>query len=234
MKTKKKSKFLTFCFSLFPGAAEMYMGFMKTGLSLMFLFVMLIIVTTWMNLGALPAICIVIWFYGFFHANHLASLTDEEFEQVKDGYLFGLDELPTLKNVVAKYNKWVAFFLIFLGVCLLLDTCASFLSNILPDGYRFISRLMWRIGDYLPRALIGIGIIYMGLRMINGKKTGCEPLESIEEAERGRQQQGNSEPMGSIGQDKWNEGENSTGRTGLLCDKGEEEVIQESGTQEEQ
>ena len=30
MKTKKKNRFLTFCFSMMPGAAEMYMGFMRT------------------------------------------------------------------------------------------------------------------------------------------------------------------------------------------------------------
>ncbi|MCI8355555.1 MAG: hypothetical protein HFI47_10905, partial [Lachnospiraceae bacterium] len=38
MKTKKKSRFLTFCFSMLPGAGEMYMGFMRTGVSLMLLF----------------------------------------------------------------------------------------------------------------------------------------------------------------------------------------------------
>ena len=32
---RKKSKFLTFIFSLLPGAGEMYMGFMKMGVSLM-------------------------------------------------------------------------------------------------------------------------------------------------------------------------------------------------------
>ena len=36
--TKKKSGFWTFIFSLLPGAAEMYMGFMKMGVSLMGLF----------------------------------------------------------------------------------------------------------------------------------------------------------------------------------------------------
>ena len=40
MKTKKKNRFLTFCFSMLPGAAEMYMGFMKTGVSLMSLFML--------------------------------------------------------------------------------------------------------------------------------------------------------------------------------------------------
>lgn len=40
--TKKKSGFLTFCFSLMPGAGEMYMGFMKQGVSIMAFFWLLI------------------------------------------------------------------------------------------------------------------------------------------------------------------------------------------------
>ena len=44
MKTKKKNRFLTFCFSCLPGAAEMYMGFMKMGLSLMLVFFAIIII----------------------------------------------------------------------------------------------------------------------------------------------------------------------------------------------
>ena len=35
MKQQKKGKFFTFIFSFIPGAAEMYMGFMKQGVSLM-------------------------------------------------------------------------------------------------------------------------------------------------------------------------------------------------------
>ena len=42
--TKKKSGFWTFVFSLLPGAAEMYMGFMKMGISLMGLFFGLFII----------------------------------------------------------------------------------------------------------------------------------------------------------------------------------------------
>ena len=43
---KEKSKFLTFCFSLLPGAGHMYMGFMKMGLSLMAAFFFLIFLSS--------------------------------------------------------------------------------------------------------------------------------------------------------------------------------------------
>ena len=62
MKAKKKSKFLTFCFSLLPGAAEMYMGFMKMGVSLMSLFFLIIMLGMLMNQGIIVMAGIVVWF----------------------------------------------------------------------------------------------------------------------------------------------------------------------------
>ena len=48
MKTKKKNRFLTFCFSLMPGAAEMYMGFMRTGTELMLFFLGMIMIPSFL------------------------------------------------------------------------------------------------------------------------------------------------------------------------------------------
>ncbi len=41
MRPIKKSRFFTFIFSFCPGAAEMYMGFMKNGVTLMAIFFLL-------------------------------------------------------------------------------------------------------------------------------------------------------------------------------------------------
>ena len=43
--TKKKGKLLTFCWSLIPGAGEMYLGFFKQGISLMAAFAVLLAVS---------------------------------------------------------------------------------------------------------------------------------------------------------------------------------------------
>ena len=48
---RKKGSFLTFCFSMLPGAGEMYLGFMKRGASLMTLFFFIIFSSTWLQLG---------------------------------------------------------------------------------------------------------------------------------------------------------------------------------------
>lgn len=170
MSTKKKSRFLSFCFSLLPGAAEMYMGFMKAGISLMLTFFLCIAISGWMNQTIIVMFDVVIWFYGFFHANHLASLSDEEFSRVKDEYLFGLDSAIGRKEFAEKYQKWIACGLIFIGVSFLWNTMASLLRNVLPEEYAFISRIMWRIGDYVPSIVIGCGIIFLGVKLLGGKQ----------------------------------------------------------------
>ena len=176
MKTQKKSKFLTFCFSMMPGAAQMYMGFMKMGTSLMFLFFLIIILAMWLNQGAIAACCVIVWFYSFFQANHLAGLGDEDFDAVDDRFLFGVESLPGMERFVKEHNKWIAVLLIFAGGCLLWDSMASLMYHALPEELSFISRTMRRIGDYVPSLVIGCGIIFLGVRMLEGKKE--EPVSS--------------------------------------------------------
>lgn len=196
MKTKKKSRFLSFCFSFLPGAAEMYMGFMKAGISLMLVFFLLIAVSGWIRQTIIVLFDVVVWFYGFFHANHLASLSDEEFAQVEDEYLFGMDSFLGAKGYVEKHQKWVAYGLIFVGVCFLWNTSTNLLRNILPEQYDFIPRMMWRIGSYAPSIVIGAGIIFLGVRLLNGKKMEIVPEEEkmltedkMEESSEEKQQQ---------------------------------------------
>lgn len=180
MKTKKKNRFLTFCFSLLPGAGEMYMGFMRTGTSLMILFFLSIFIPTSLRLDGIASISIVVWFYGFFHANHLASLSDEEFSEVKDEYLFGINDISNGKAFVSKYQKWVAAVLIAAGVFLLWNTFTDIAHQFLPD---FIYRAMRIIGIYAPRVLVAFIIIFIGAKMIEGRKEQLVKLESGQTAE---------------------------------------------------
>lgn len=170
MKTKKKNRFLTFCFSCLPGAAEMYMGFMKTGVSMMLLFFAVIMLSIWLNQGVIVMIGVVVWFYSFFHANHLAGLSDEDFAAVKDDYVLGMEGIPGVRSIVEKHYKWVAGLLIFIGVCFLWNSMEDVLRAILPEMYQFIPRMMWRIGNYIPSLVIGVAIIFVGIKMIKGKE----------------------------------------------------------------
>ena len=62
MVRKKKNGFFTFCFSLMPGAGEMYLGFMKMGVSLMGLFFGIIVFCALLNLPSLLTVGVVVWF----------------------------------------------------------------------------------------------------------------------------------------------------------------------------
>lgn len=143
------------------------MGFMRMGVSLMILFLLAIIIPISLRLDALSVSAMVVWFYGFFHANHLASLSDEEFDKVKDEYLLGLDTLTGGKDFISKYQKWVAAVLIMTGVLLLWNTATDMAYRFLPD---FIYEAMRRVGNYAPRILVAVVIIFIGIKMISGRK----------------------------------------------------------------
>ena len=91
--TKKKNGFLTLCFSFVPGAGEMYMGFMKQGVSIMSVFWMLIFLAVFLNFGAVLFILPILWCYSFFNVHNLRGLSDEEFYEVEDDYLFHMGKM---------------------------------------------------------------------------------------------------------------------------------------------
>lgn len=168
MNKRKKSGLLTFCFSLFPGAGEMYLGFMKMGLSLMGIFFATFILGQSLNMGALICLGIIVWFYSFFHVHNLAGLPDEDFINTEDVYLFNLDEFFSKdKKFVHKYRNIIAAVLIILGIILVWKGIISICYYYLPE---VIVRILSRIGHIIPQIVTGIGIILAGFYMIKGKK----------------------------------------------------------------
>ena len=93
--TKKKGKLLTFCWSLIPGAGEMYLGFFKQGISLMAAFAVLLGISGFLQLSFLTFLSPIVWFYSFFHTNNLNSLSDEEFYSLEDDYLIHFSDISS-------------------------------------------------------------------------------------------------------------------------------------------
>jgi len=184
MKTKKKNRFLTFCFSMMPGAAEMYMGFMRTGTELMLLFLGMIMVPSFLGLEGLTILDVVVWAYGFFHANHLASLSDEEFAKVEDNDIFGMELFHKGKKKLQGNFRGIAILLIILGVWLLWRTGVDMLWSyrVLPE---YVYELLFTISDYVPRAVASVLIIVLGVHMIRGRK---EELYRGEDLKNGEQE----------------------------------------------
>ena len=157
----KKSGFWNFILSWIPGCSEMYMGFMKMGLSLMAVFWGIILASIVLNLGPLMFLAMIAWFYSFFHARNMYHMDDELFRVTEDRYLFDVDSLTASSEKIAKrYRKIIAIVLVFRGLY-------SAVEFVLPEIVKAIYR---RAAYYLPQVIVGIGIIAIGKVMLDGKK----------------------------------------------------------------
>ena len=176
--TKKRNGFLRFCCSLLPGAGEMYMGFMKMGLSLMSMFFGIIVAASIFELGPLAVLAVIAWFYSFFHVHNLAGLSDEEFYAVEDEYLFHLSgEGEKDKSFVKRYRTIIAVVLILLGIMLIWNSFYWMIANLIPDETVWV---LQEISYRLPRLLAGIAIIAAGIYLVHGKKKSLEEEETKE------------------------------------------------------
>ncbi|WP_026881784.1 hypothetical protein [Clostridium akagii] len=165
---KKKNNFLTFIFSLLPGAGHMYMGFMKKGVSLMSAFFIIIFISSFLDIGQLLYIVPVLWFYSFFDSINTGYSTDEEFLKVEDNYLFTFDKFMEIdKNMVIKSRFFVGILLLIFGIFLIWKNTMVQLSSVIPQP---IFDIMSNIISNLPRFIIGIAIIVVGIKLIIGKK----------------------------------------------------------------
>ncbi len=165
---KKKNKFLTFVLSLFPGAGHMYMGFMKKGVSLMSAFFIIVFISSFLDVGQLLYVVPVLWFYSFFDSINTGYSTDEEFLKIEDNYLFTIDRFIGIdKNMVMKSRLLPGILLLIFGIFLIWKNIMAQLSGIIPQP---IYDTMSNIITNLPRLIIGIAIIVVGIKLIIGKK----------------------------------------------------------------
>lgn len=169
---KKKSKFLTFVFSLLPGAGHMYMGFMKTGISFMAMFFFLIFLSSFLNIGPILYILPLVWFYSFFDCLNKENSSDDDFLRLEDNYLFSADKIVNIDKGIFKKNKLFAgILLLLLGIYLVWDNFTSVLQKYMPsEMYNIISDFTRNT----PKIIIGVAIIVLGVRLIVGKKKECD------------------------------------------------------------
>lgn len=166
--TKQKSGFWTFIFSLIPGAGELYMGFQKQGISIMVIFWLTIAVAFMLNLGPATFILPILWFYSFFNVHNLKALSEEEFYTVEDSFVWGLDGVFGERGLwLTKYRKMIAAALILIGLYTLWNTLFSILYSIMPE---FLHSIVYEIGSLVPKTVIALIIIYLGLYLVRGKK----------------------------------------------------------------
>jgi hypothetical protein len=165
---QKRNRFLTFVFSLLPGAGHMFMGFMKMGLSMMSGFFFIIFLGSWLNIAPLLFILPMIWFYSFFDCINKTYAKDEEFEKLEDSFLFSMDKLmATNSYIFVKRRLITGILLLILGVYMLWNNIIRCLSWHIP---REVYNTLEDITRYTPQVILGIVVIGIGIKFIIGKK----------------------------------------------------------------
>lgn len=163
-----KNKFFTFLFSLIPGAGHMYYGLYKKGASLMLSFLLIIFLSVDLYMDMLLFFLPVIWFFSFFQTHDISKLSPEEFHQIKDHWM--IPESVDMKLIYRENTKYqipIAVTLICIGIFLLGRNMTETFYWILPGRLqRIMDTATWRI----PQIIVSIVIIYIGIRLIIGKK----------------------------------------------------------------
>ena len=175
--TRRKSGFLTFIFSFLPGAGEMYLGFMKQGISLMGAFFLLIFLASWLNMGPLLFVLPVLWCYGFFHVHNLRSMPEEEFYAQEDDYLFHLRGILPSKDLYRKTRNFLAVILIVIGASILWDNLGTVLRWCIPE---YLMQWYWSISRMVPQVVVAVLLVMAGLWLIRGKKRQLDEEEEHE------------------------------------------------------
>lgn len=163
----KRNGFLTFCFACLPGAGQMFIGFMKRGISLMTIFFGIIALAGLLRMDLLLFAVPVVWFYSFFDTMNKNALTKEELNELPDRFLWIEDEDFHLFSK-GKSRTVVAVALIVIGVYSLLQM----LWNILEEamGGMIPSWLYGGIFYDSPRILFSLAIIAAGIYLMGVRK----------------------------------------------------------------
>lgn len=164
---KKRNGFLTFCFSCLPGAGQMFLGFLKEGTSLMFIFFSMIFLSDFFHIRGLFIVLPVIWFYSFFDALNKNSLSDEEFYNLEDNFILvnGLDDFKGFS--FSKYRTIAAILIILFGLNLLFNNLVDIMVLL---GIAFSYETHQMLFHYIPQIIIALLIMVAGAYLIIGKK----------------------------------------------------------------
>lgn len=164
MKPKKKNGFISFLCIFLPGAAEMHVGLMKMGASMMLTFFACCAVASMCSGSELMlAFAFLMWFFGFFHAININGALPEELAVMEDYYIWR-DFLGTEhKENEVKNKRILAAGLIVIGVCLLFSTVEDLVLRFIPeDLWEMLAPFVSRV----PGIVISLLIIVFGIKMM--------------------------------------------------------------------
>ena len=181
----KKSRFFALLCAFIPGAGEMYMGLMKRGAAIMCVFG----INIFLGIIIPPALIFlpVIWFYSFFDSLNLRNVTWEQLEELQrqDDHFFSdlFDQAKggRLKQLFSKGHLLIGWAFVVCGVYVLYERFSSLLWNFAMSGDSMFMRMIARAMDTLPTFVVAFLLIFLGARLIRGKKVAAAPSREEED-----------------------------------------------------
>ena len=165
---KKKNKFFTFMFSIVPGAAEMYMGFLRNGLSMLILCMIPILLCAIFGEEIFLIPIAIVWIYGFFHAWNIAGLDDEDFYACRDVYIW--EEFADGRDIALpedKIKKILPVALLIVGFGVVWNYVFSIVIKFIPGDYW---NMLYPGIKGVPGVVLAIFFIILGFRLLKKKK----------------------------------------------------------------
>lgn len=152
------------------------------GLSFMLGFLLSIAVIAVTQIDVLAVIPITIYVYAFFHANNIGGLDDEAFAAMEDEYLFGFANINHDRMQMNRKNRNIAAaVLIIFGVCMLWNVGFGMVRDYVGWDDPMIRVIYYTLRDDVPRAVIALVVIWVGVRLLRGKKEEQAPVMQIEQ-----------------------------------------------------
>ena len=162
-----RNRFWAFMCALVPGAGQMYMGYMKRGLSLMVLFFgacfgFSVVSGLFYMFDGVFSLIPVVWFYSFFDALNLQAKLRSGGEAETDDWLL------SAPREFSWNHRLIGYVLIVLGVL------ALYINLVVPFLREFFVLDLWasQLVQKAPSVVIFGLMIFAGIRMIIGTQRG--------------------------------------------------------------
>ncbi len=161
----KKNLFLTLCFSMIPGAGQMYQGYMKRGGSLLIVLIILAMIAV----ATSPIMLIPmlgLFAFSFFDTFNLRNNIGTP-KEIEDNYIWCSKDIfdSNIKFNMNKRHVLLGIVSILFGAYILLNSVIYDLSYNIPV-LKLPTRLL---ANYLPQIIIAFICIYIGTKFISKK-----------------------------------------------------------------
>ena len=163
----RKSIILTFLFSLWPGAGQMYLGYTKRGVSLMTGFLVMLGISSFFNLDISIIFGPVIWFFAFFDTWTIYNMDQAQRIAAPDDFLpHGVLTRTPAQPLPRRYHSLLGGGLILFGLYvlynnLLMPLLAHLLSSISLD-----LTWLWRLCNQIPTLVVAVLLIVFGFHLV--------------------------------------------------------------------